>query len=123
MEVDIRIKDIDLADAVRTYAARRIRFALGRFASRIGKVVVRISDTNGERGGVDKCCHIGAEVLPAGKMVLQQIDADLFTAIDRATERAGQALRRNIQRARKVRTHRDSVRIPVYTAVSDKYRG
>jgi putative sigma-54 modulation protein len=123
MEVDIRIKDTDLADAVRTYAARRIRFALGRFASRVGRIVVRISDINGKRGGVDKCCHIGAEVLPAGKVVLQQIDADLFTAIDRASERAGRTLRRNIERARKVRTQRDSVRIPLYTAVSEKYRG
>ncbi len=113
MELDIRIKDTDLADAVRTYAARRIRFALGRFASRIGRVVVRISDINGERGGVDQCCHISAEVLPGGKVVLQQIDADLFSAIDRASERAGQALRRDIQRSRKVRIQRDSVRIPV----------
>jgi hypothetical protein len=45
--------------------------------------------------------------------VLQQIDADLFNAIDRASERAGQALRRDIQRSRKVRTQRDSIRIPV----------
>lgn len=113
MEVYIRIKDTDLADAVRAYAARRIRFALGRFASRVGRVVVRISDINGVRGGVDQCCHISAEVLPAGKVVLQQIDADLFSAIDRASKRAGQALRRDIQRARKARTQRDSVRTPV----------
>ena len=113
MEVEIRIKDTDLADAVRTYAARRIRFALGRCASRVGRVIVRISDISGERGGVDQCCHISAEVLPSGKVVLQQTDADLFSAIDRASERAGQALRRDIQRSRKARTQCDSVRIPV----------
>jgi putative sigma-54 modulation protein len=110
MEVEVRIHGTDLADAVRTYAARRIRFALGRFASRVGRIVVRLSDINGVRGGVDQCCHISAELLPSGKVVLDQIDADLFSAIDRASERVGQAFRREIQRTREIRTRRESVR-------------
>ena len=113
MEVDVRIHNADLADAVRSYAVRRIRFTLGRCASRVGRVIVRISDINGVRGGVDQCCHISAELLPSGKVVLDQVEADLFTAIDRAAERAGQALRRKIQRRRDVRTLRESVRMPV----------
>lgn len=110
MEVEVRIQDADLAEAVRTYAARRIRFALGRFASRVGRIVIRISDVNGTRGGVDQCCHISAERLPSGKVVLEQLDADLFTAIDRASERVGQAFRREVQRTREARTRRVSVR-------------
>jgi putative sigma-54 modulation protein len=110
MEVEVRIKGTDLAEVVRSYATRRIRFALGRFASRIGRVVVRISDINGARGGVDQCCHISAELLPSGRVVLDQVDADLFNAIDRATERTGQAFRREIQRTREARTRHESVR-------------
>ena len=110
MEVEVRIQDTDLADAVRSYATRRIRFALGRFAARVGRIVVRISDTNGMRGGVDQRCHISAELLPSGRVVLDQVDADLFSAIDRATERTGQAFRREIQRTREARTHRQSIR-------------
>jgi len=112
MEVEVRIQGVDVADAVRTYAARRIRLALGRFASRVGRVVIRMSDVNGTRGGVDQCCHISAELLPTGKVVLEQTDADLFTAIDRAAERVGQAFRREIQRLRDKRSHRESVRVP-----------
>lgn len=113
MEVEVRIQGTDLADAIRRYAARRIRFALGRFAPRVGRIVVRISDINGVRGGVDQCCHISAELLPKGKVVLDQVDADLFSAIDRASERIGQAFRREVQRRRDARTHRESVRTPV----------
>lgn len=112
MEVEVRIQGTDLADAVRTYAARRIRFALGRFASRVGRVVIRISDVNGTRGGVDQCCHISAELLPSGKVVLQQIDADLFAAVDRSAERIGQAFRREIQHLHDARHRRESVRVP-----------
>ena len=111
MEVEVRIQGVDLADAVRTYAARRMRFALGRFASRVGRVVMRISDVNGTRGGADQCCHISAELLPSGKVVLQQTDADLFTAIDRAAERVAQAFRREIQRLRDTRSNRESERV------------
>ena len=112
MEVEIRIHGVDVADAVRSYAARRIRFTLGRFASRVGRVVIRISDVNGAKGGVDQCCRISAELLPSGKVVLEQTDADLFNAIDRAAERVGQAFRREIQRLRDVRSRCESVRVP-----------
>jgi hypothetical protein len=113
MEVEVRIQGTDLADAVRSYATRRIHFALGRFAPRVGRIVLRISDTNGVRGGIDQCCHISAELLPSGKVVLDQVDADLFSAIDRACDRAGQAFRREIQRTRQARTRRESIRTPV----------
>ena len=112
MEVEVRIQGTDLADPVRTYATRRICFALGRFASHVGRIVVRMSDINGMRGGVDQCCHISAELLPSRKVVLDQIDADLFNAIDRASERVGQAFRREIQRTREERTRRGSERTP-----------
>lgn len=110
MEVEVRIQGTDSADAIRRYATRRIRFALGRFAPRVGRIVMRIADVNGVRGGVDQCCQISAELLPKGKVVLDQVDADLFCAIDRASERIGQAFRREVQRARDARTRRDSLR-------------
>lgn len=110
MELEVRIQGTDLADAVRNYTARRLHFALGRFASQIGRIVVRLSDANGVRGGIDQCCHISAELRPSGRVVLDQTDADLFTAIDRASERAGHACRREIQRTRQARTGRESMR-------------
>jgi putative sigma-54 modulation protein len=110
MKVEVRVQGTDLADAIRSYAARRIRFALGRFAPRVGRIVVRLSDLNGVRGGVDQCCHISAEILPTGKVVVDRIDADLFSAIDGASERVARAFSREIQRTREARTRHESVR-------------
>jgi ribosome hibernation promoting factor len=112
VKVDVRIQGIDLEDAVRSYARRRLQFALGRFGSSVGRVGVRVHDVNGSRGGVDQCCHISAEVLPSGKVVVEQIDAVLFAAIDRAADRAAQAFGREIRRRRDARTGRQSVRVP-----------
>lgn len=111
MELEVRIHSTNMADVVRAYAVRRLRFALGRFASRVGRVVVRISDTNGARGGVDQRCQISADLVPSGKVVLEQVDADLFTAIDRASDRVGQAFSREIRKSRDARTHHDSIRM------------
>ncbi len=113
MDLEVRIQNNDLGAAVRNYAIRRIRFAMGRFASRVGRVIIRISDVNGARGGIDQCCHITAEVLPSGRVVVEQVDADLFAAIDRACERSGQAFRRHIERVRGERTGHATVRRPI----------
>ena len=112
MKIEIRIQGTDLAGAIRRYADRRIRFALGRFAPRVDRVMVRITDINGVRGGVGQRCHVRVQFPPKGHLVVDQVDADLFTAIDRASERIGEALRREIQRTRDGRTRRESVRIP-----------
>ncbi len=110
MEIEIRLLEADLGNAVKHYAVRRLRFALGRFSSRVGRVVIRISDINGSRGGVDQCCHITADLIRVGKIVVEQTDADLFAAIDRACDRLAQSLRREMERAREGRTTHDSVR-------------
>ncbi len=112
MDLDVRIHNSDLGVAVRNYAARRIRFAMGRFASRIARIVMRISDVNGVRGGLDQSCRIAAEFVPSGRVVIEQVDADLFTAIDRACERAGQAAKRRIERTRGIRIQRETIRRP-----------
>ena len=110
MEVEIRIQGTDLAEAIRRYVDRRIRFALGRFAPRVGRVMVRISDINGVRGGVDQCCQVTVQIPPTGQLVVDQVNADLFAAIDRASERIAEAVRREVQRTRDIRTRRVSVR-------------
>lgn len=110
MEIEVRLLETDLGDAVKNYAVRRLRFALGRFSSRVGRVAMRISDINGDRGGVDQCCHITADLVRVGKIVIEHTDADLFTAIDRACDRLAQAFRRELERTRESRTTHDSVR-------------
>ncbi len=82
------------------YTERRLRFALGRFGTRIRQIMVRIADLNGPRGGVDKQCRITVDVRPFGTVILEETDADLYRAIDRAAHRVSQSVRRELERLR-----------------------
>jgi putative sigma-54 modulation protein len=106
MHVDMHINDTDVAEALRGYVERRLRFALGRFGARVGKVTVRI----GEDGPAENRCCISTEVLPFGRVVVDDSDPDLFAAIDRATGRIGRLFGRELERARDARLGRESVR-------------
>jgi len=111
MRLDIRIQKVDLPTAVTGYVERRLRFSLTRRESQIRRISVRIFDVNGPRGGVDKCCRITAHLHPQETVVVEEINADLFAAIDRAAERVARTFTRKLKRKRDLRTSRESVRI------------
>ena len=79
---------------------RRLRFALARFGSRIGKVFVFLQDHNGPKGGVDKFCRILVKTHGCGVVVATVADSDWAAAVDRATSRIGQAVARQVDRIR-----------------------
>ena len=106
MQLDIRSQDITITDALRVYLTRRLRFALGRFAGRVTRVSARIADVNGPRGGIDKRCHLLVTLRSGDRVRIEEADADLYFAIDRAAERARRALQRQLERRREMNTDR-----------------
>jgi ribosome-associated translation inhibitor RaiA len=59
VQVQVRGRNIELTEELRAHVERRLQFALSRFSQRIDRVVVRLADANGPRGGDDKNCPIG----------------------------------------------------------------
>lgn len=100
MQIEIHARDFALTDGLREAVERRLRFALGRFDERPFRVSVRLSDLNGPRGGEDKHCAIRVRVGGLPDIVVEDTEADLYTAVNRATERVARTLRRKLQRAR-----------------------
>lgn len=98
MRIDIQARGFRLTEGLRTQAERRVRFALGSTSGQVRSVVMRLADENGPRGGVDKRCTIRA-ILPGGPpVIIEQQEADLYVAIDRAADRAGRAVSRRLER-------------------------
>ena len=64
----------------------------------IQRVTVRLSDINGPRGGEDKRCHIALRLKGLPRLVIEDTEADLYVAIDRAAERAGRTVQRRLAR-------------------------
>lgn len=103
MQIDIQSQGFSLTPALSGYADNRINYAL-RFASdRITRLIVRLSDINGVRGGKDKRCLVELRLKGAPGIVVEDVEEDLYAAIDRATERARRALVRKIDQAREIR--------------------
>ena len=100
MQIDIQSNGFTLTEALREHTHRRLGFALAHCDEIIQRVTVRLSDINGPRGGADKRCHIQVAVVRQADVVIEDIQADLYVAIDRAADRAGRALARQIERQR-----------------------
>ena len=98
MQIDIQARDFVLTDALRDHAERRLRFALASLDDYIRRAVVRLSDINGPRGGADKRCHLQLVLDGMQDVVIEDTQADMYTAIDRTSDRARRALVRRAGR-------------------------
>jgi len=98
MQIDIKAHDFPLTDALRSHAERRLRSALTCCGEHIRRVAMRLSDINGPRGGSDKRCHLQVVLTGLPDLVVEDTEADLYVAIDRAADRAGRTLVRKIER-------------------------
>jgi putative sigma-54 modulation protein len=109
MQIDIHALHIHLAPEHREQIRRRASFALSRLQARIARVEVRLSDINGTRGGVDKQCRVLVTLTHGPAAVVEDLDADLPTLIDRALARAGRVAAKRIEREARQRVEPRSV--------------
>ncbi len=98
MQIEIQARDFPLTDALLNYIERRINFVLSSRYNQIQRITVRLSDTNGPRGGIDKRCHIHITLPRLRKIVIEDTESDLYVAINRATDRAGRTVNRRLAR-------------------------
>jgi len=94
MQIDIQASNFSVTDALRSYAERRVRYAMTCCDDR----VMRLSDINGPRGGSAKRCRLQVVLSGLPDVVVEDTEGDLYVAIDRATDRAGRTLVRKIDR-------------------------
>lgn len=103
MQVCIQSHGFPLTDALQAHAERRLRFGLTHASDHISRVEMSLSDINGPRGGLDKRCYIVVTLEKMPAVVIEDIESDLYVAIDRAADRAGRAVTRSLERKREQR--------------------
>jgi CBS domain-containing protein len=96
----IRVLGATLTNRDREAIARKLGTTLGRFASSIERVTVRLSDVNGPKGGVDHTCVIKVVLSGLPSVVVERRDSTLQRAVNPAIGAAAQAVRRRVQRRR-----------------------
>lgn len=107
MRLIIRTNGV-IADGAMAVAEQRLLFALGRFATRVRSLTVRLSDVNGPRGGRDTRCAIAVRLAgPKRLIIVEDVDVEPLAAIARAADRAARAV------ARAVRVETEWPRVPL----------
>jgi ribosomal subunit interface protein len=100
MQIDIQARHFDLTRALRVHVKRRLDFALGNRYSHIQRILVRLSDINGPRGGEDKHCRIQVVLPNLEDVVIEDTETNLYLAISRAADRAGRTVARKLARVK-----------------------
>lgn len=100
MQITIHTQGFSLTPGLREHVEKRLAYALSHGDGSVMRLTVRLSDINGPRGGDDKRCLIEVRLKHAPAVVIEDIEADLYVAIDRAAERAGRTLARRLARQR-----------------------
>ena len=103
MKIDLRFRGLELSDAFREHARRRVHLQMSRFGGAVHSVVVRIGDINGPKGGADKRCQVTLRGSGLGPLTTEDLSADVYSALDTALERAARAAGRDLERRRGAR--------------------
>ena len=115
MRVAIHSNGFIMTLALRRYTEQRLAVALGWARHHMRKLAVSLSDINGPRGGVDKRCKIQVQLDGGRDIIIEDTEADLYAAIDRAAGRADRAVVKRVERTR----HVDHTRMPAQPEAAD----
>lgn len=102
MQILIHSEGFSLTDGLHQHIVKRLAYALNHGRDRVSRIVVRLSDVNGPRGGVDKRCGIEVRLKGGRAIAIDDTQADLYVAIDRAAGRTRRTLGRRIARSQRL---------------------
>lgn len=92
-----------LTPAIEQHIEGRVKLAVSHATGSIRDLAVRVRDTNGTRGGVDKACRIVAWLRNRATVVVEAVSSDLYAAVDAAATKLKEAIRRRTRRGRTLR--------------------
>ena len=96
----VRLIGVELDDDAQAYIRRKLGMKLGKFATSIERISVRVTDMNGPRGGVDQVCNVKVVLSGLPSVVIERQHAALHAAIDDALRATERAVRRSVRRRR-----------------------
>lgn len=100
MNFDIQSHGFSITAALADYTVRRLRFVLTHHGDRIRRIVVRMGDINGPRGGIDKFCRIRVYLSNAPMAAIGEVGSEMYAAINRAADRIGRGVAKQLERSR-----------------------
>ena len=96
MQTNIQARGFSLTEALENHVNNRLGFTFLHASSRVNRVRVKLSDLNGPRGGVDKRCLVEVRLEGLPVVVVEDVQSDMYTAINRAVGRATRTVKRRL---------------------------
>jgi len=96
MKIGIQCRGFSLTGAIAGRIHKRLACLLGRGIIGLRRVDVTLSDLNGPRGGIDKRCLIKVSIDGLRPVIIEDVESDLYMAIDRAAGRASRTVVRRV---------------------------
>lgn len=103
MNVEIVGTNLGTSAALIEHTRRTVRSALERFGQRIKRVIVRLSDRNGHRGGPDKRCRLDLVMHKLGSVHVEAVGFDVYAVVDEATGKLRNVANRRLERVQQRR--------------------
>jgi putative sigma-54 modulation protein len=100
MELEIHGQNLRVGDRLHEQVERQMGFALRQFESWISGAAVHLEDINGPKGGVDKQCRVLVKLKGGKTLKIEDLDADMTVAVNRAADRIGHAVSREVDKRR-----------------------
>ena len=100
MRIDIRFRSLQDSASLRAHIARRVQSQVRRLGKALHGIVIRLSDVNGPKGGVDKRCQVVLRRPGLRPITVEEQSVDAYAAVDIAFERAARAAGRERERVR-----------------------
>jgi putative sigma-54 modulation protein len=100
MKIQVNARHLAMSKELKKYVKRRLKFALGSRFDQVQRVEVTLSDINGPKGGEDKRCQMLLKIKGQTDVVIEDIQSQVHTAIDRAANRASQTVTKRLDRLR-----------------------
>lgn len=100
MKINLKImgEHLSSGDNIHAYVHEKLRSALKHTSQYIDQVIVRLTDLNGPKGGMDKMCSIQLSIPGQSPVLVKSHDSNLYTAVSEAISRAAQKSQRRIRR-------------------------
>lgn len=100
MRWELKSTDVRVPENLKERIDRRLRFSLSRFGDRVDRIVVFLRDLNGPKGGIDKSVRVLVRIEGVGIALAMVVDSEWEIAVDRAADRIGMNVARQIIRHR-----------------------
>ncbi len=112
MQIEVIGVHLDVTASLEAYVKNRIGLSLDRFEDRIISVTVRLDDISGPHGPGTKRCHMEVQLQHREAAIVEHEHTDIYTAVDKASNRLKRTVRRHINRVRDARRahQRDALR-------------